>query len=205
MKLILCMMFAAAPLLFAVENMEVVGSRVNIRKAPSVKGAVIGSVKAGDRVQVRQIKDGWAELEGRPGFLAANYLRKADSVQKPAPAPGKNKKPAPASDKTVSPPNPAAKLAAGQAFADLPVEPGSKRDVTVRGMLYPMKMKGRVRYALLKVVGGKYAAQCYIYVPDKDVEKYREFANSDVQLVGYWYKVPGWKTPVMQVRRIKGL
>ena len=67
MKLLIwVMMLAAAPLLLA-GTMEVTGSRVNIRIEPSVKGKVVGSVKAGDRVQVRQIKDGWAELEGRSG------------------------------------------------------------------------------------------------------------------------------------------
>ena len=185
--------------------MEVTGSRVNIRNAPSIKGKVIGSVKARDRVSVRRIKDGWAELDDRPGFLSVNYLRKVDAVQRPAAVPGTNKKSAPAPKKTVRPQNPTAKLPAGQVFADLPVVPESKRDVTVRGMLFPMKAKGHVRYALLKVVGGDYVIQCYIYVPDKDAGKYKEFANTDVQLVGYWYKVSGWKRPVMQVRRIKGL
>ena len=205
MKLLIWgMMLAAAPLLLA-GTMEVTGSRVNIRIEPSVKGKVVGSLKAGDRVQVRQIKDGWAELEGRSGYLAANYLRTLCPLPKAGAEKPCKPAPAPAPVKPAPKPEPAAKLPAGQVFADLPVEPGSKRDVTVSGMLFPVKNKGHVRYALLKVVGGKYAAQCYIYVPDKDVLRYKEFDNTDVQLVGYWYKVPGWKTPVMQVRRIKGL
>ena len=196
MKWFALLLLTAGPLLSGVEDMEVTGSRVNVRKAPSVKGAVIGSVKAGERVKVKEVKNGWAALEDRPGFVSASYLRKPGAV----PPPGKPGKPG----KTVCPPPPPA-VAPGQVFADLPVEAGSKRDVTVRGMLFPIKGKGRVAYALLKVVGGKYVAQCYIYVPAKDAGKYKEFANTDGQLVGYWYKVPGWKKPVMQVRRLKGL
>ena len=135
MKLLIWgMMLAAAPLLLA-GTMEVTGSRVNIRIEPSVKGKVVGSVKAGDRVQVRQIKDGWAELEGRSGYLSANYLRTIC----PSPKPGAVKP-----DKPAPKPAPAANLAPGQVFADLPVEPGSKRDVTVSGMLFPVFREKRM-------------------------------------------------------------
>ncbi len=204
-------LLAAAPLLLAAENMEVIGSRVNIRRDPSVKGQVIGSVKAGERVKVRQIKNGWAELEGRPGFVSATYLRKAAGGPPPGPgpkpAPHQPEKPGPKPAphqpaKPVAQPKPGP---AGQVFADLPVVPGSKRDVTIRGMLYPIPKKGHVRYVLLKAVGKKYVPQCYVYVPDRDAGKYKEFANAEVQLVGYWYKIPNWKMPVMQVRRLKGL
>ncbi len=192
-----------APLLVAVENMEVTGRRVNIRKSPSTKGAVIGSVKAGDQLQVKEIKDGWARLHGRPGFVSASFLRSVPldaPAKKPAPVPAKRSS---AAEKEKS--APAKRVAPGQVFPDIPVVPGSKRDVTVRGMLFPVNGKGNVRYALLRAVGGKYAIQCYIYVSAKDAAKYKEFSETDVQLVGYWYKVPGWKTPIMQVRRLKGL
>ena len=190
------LLFAGVSLLLAAEDMEVTGSRVNIRQSPSTRGTVIGSVKAGERVKVKEVKNGWAALEDRPGFVFASFLRKAGAVPDPVkPAPPKPAKPAVVTQ-----------TAPGQIFADLPVEAGSKRDVTVKGLLFPLKKsKGRVAYALLKAVGGKYVAQCYIYVPAKDAAKYKEFANTDVQLVGYWYKVPGWKKPVMQVRRISPL
>lgn len=189
-------LLAAAPLLFAAEEMTVTGSRVNIRRSPSTKGAVIGSVKAGDRVMVKEIKQGWAVLDGRPGYVSATFLRKEGA----APAPRKT---APAK-KPEAAAAPAKKLPPGQVFPDLPVVAGSKRDVTVRGMLFPMA-KGRLKYALLRVVNGKYVVQCYIYVPVRNEKQYREFANKEVQLVGYWYKVDGWSKPVMQVRRIRGL
>ncbi|MBO5688353.1 MAG: SH3 domain-containing protein, partial [Lentisphaeria bacterium] len=60
MKWFALLLLTAGPLLFGVEDMEVTGSRVNVRKAPSAKGAVIGSVKAGERVKVKEVKNGWA-------------------------------------------------------------------------------------------------------------------------------------------------
>ena len=154
MKLLIwIMMLAAVPVLLA-GAMEVTGTRVNIRIEPSVKGKVVGSVKAGDRVQVRQIKDGWAELEGRSGYLAANYLRTVCPLPKPgAEKPGKPA-PAPAPVKPAPKPEPAAKLPAGQVFADLPVELGSKRDVTVSGMLFPVNHLMRIHQRLTHFEGG---------------------------------------------------
>ena len=90
-------------------------------------------------------------------------------------------------------------------FADLPIEPGSAREVTIEGHLFPIPPRSHVRYALLQNVGGKYVVKCYIYVPGVDTEKFKHFDRTNVRLVGTWYKVPDWKKPVMQVRRIKGL
>ena len=139
------LLFAGVSLLLAAEDMEVTGSRVNIRQSPSTRGTVIGSVKAGERVKVKEVKNGWAALEDRPGFVFASFLRKAGAVPDPVkPAPPKPAKPAVVTQ-----------TAPGQIFADLPVEAGSKRDVTVKGLLFPLKKsKGRVAYALLKAVGG---------------------------------------------------
>jgi len=232
MKWFLAGMLAAAMLPAA--EMEVASGRgVNIRKTPSTKSAVVGTLKSGDRVQVKQVKDGWAELGGRNGYVSASYLKPSannphgsgpqaapqavhhgsgpqaapqaahhgsgpQAAPQPAHHPGHH--PAPHDPPAPRPHHPAPPA---PVFTDLPVEPGSARDVTVTGLLYPIRSAStHVRYALLENVGGKYRVACYIYVPRPDGEKFKMFANQNVRLVGTWYKVPDWKKPVMKVRRI---
>ncbi len=200
------------------EEMTVSVRRANIRKTPSTKGSVIRSVKQGEVVPVKAVKDGWAELDNNGGFISASLLKKKEAgtdvakltAEKTAKsAPEKNAKST--AEKTAkSAPEKAEKSAevnipaAGkrdQPFSDFQVTPGSRKDVTVKGMLYPVKGKGGVRYALLEVSGGKYVVSCFVHTGKNDVMK--PFANKDVQLVGSWYKVAGWKHPVMQVRRCR--
>ena len=109
---------------------------------------------------------------------------------------------APEAAKTAKP---AAKPATGQPFADLPVVPGSARDVTVKGRLAPTKSAGRIRYALVREIKAKYEIECFVYVPDAEKGKFKPFVDQDVRLVGTWYRVSGWKNPVLKVRRIKPL
>lgn len=215
MKRFAAFLASAILLTAAAAEMEVTGSRVNLRKSPSTQAAVVGSLKAGDKVRVKQVKDGWAELEAPAGFMSATYLKTASAAAPEAAKPGKpeksgksgkpenpGKKPA---DPAGAKPSKAAKPAPGQVFADIPVEPGSAREVTVAGDLLPVKGQAHICYVLCKTVNDKYAPQCFVYVPDSESAKFKPFAGKNVRLVGTWYRVPGWKTPVMKVTRLKEL
>ena len=86
------------------------------------------------------------------------------------------------------------------------MEPGSAREVTVNGYLQPIQNQAHIRYVLYrKVKENDYEAQCFVYVPDSETAKFKPFDEKLVRLVGTWYRVPGWKTPVMKVSRLKEL
>ncbi len=96
---------------------------------------------------------------------------------------------------------PAATSVDAKPFADMAVKPGSGRQVTEEGMLYPLpEAAGNVRFALLKVVGDKYVIHCYVHTGGSD--RLRFFANKQVKLIGASYEVPGWKKRVMKVKKI---
>lgn len=61
-------------------------SRLNVRKAPSVSGAVLGTLRSGENVDVIDINNGWAKVsyKGAVGYVNTKYI---EAVQINAPAP----------------------------------------------------------------------------------------------------------------------
>lgn len=207
MKWLIAGLLAASVL--SAGEMEVTAGRVNVRQAPSTRSAVVGTLKSGERIPVRQIKDGWAELDGREGFVSANYLRPVPPPQARPEGPGPDHRPpaaAPASRPPEKKPAPKPKTASADQspFPDLPIVPNSAKDVTVEGYLHPVQqVKAHIRYALLQAVNNEFKIACYIYTPRADAARFKLFAGKNVRLVGTWYKIQGWKMPVMKVRRLQ--
>ena len=86
-------------------------------------------------------------------------------------------------------------------FKDLPTVSGSGREVTVSGMLYPIKSEApNVKYALLRVSGNKYVIDHFVHTGGS--RRFDEFANKQVRLIGASYQVKDWKNRVLKVRRI---
>lgn len=52
-------------------------SRLNVRKSPSAKGSLLGSLKKGEEITVISINNGWAKIEyGKSiGYVSAKYLQ----------------------------------------------------------------------------------------------------------------------------------
>lgn len=86
-------------------------------------------------------------------------------------------------------------------FKDLPTVAGSGREVTVSGMLYPIKSEApNVKFALLRVSQGKYVIDHFVHTGGS--KRFDEFANKQVRLIGASYQVKDWKNRVLKVRRI---
>ncbi len=86
-------------------------------------------------------------------------------------------------------------------FKDLPTVAGSGREVTVSGMLYPIKSEApNVKFALLRVSGNKYVIDHFVHTGGS--KRFDEFANKQVRLIGASYQVQDWKNRVLKVRRI---
>lgn len=72
----LCLFSVAS--VFAETNYKVSSaSRLNVRKAPSTSGAVLGTFKSGEEITVLSIKNGWAKVEyGKTiGYVSAKYIQ----------------------------------------------------------------------------------------------------------------------------------
>ncbi len=96
---------AAAPQPTAAPRVEVTANSLNIRKTATANGAVVGTLKRGDRVSALEAESGgWQYVEsdsGAKGYVASKYLRPvsgeaAAASTAPAAAPAAASKPAPA-------------------------------------------------------------------------------------------------------------
>jgi uncharacterized protein YgiM (DUF1202 family) len=85
---------AAAPQPSAASRVEVTANSLNIRKTATANGAVVGTLKRGDRVSALEAESGgWQYVEsdsGAKGYVASKYLQPisgaAAAASKPAPA-----------------------------------------------------------------------------------------------------------------------
>jgi uncharacterized protein YgiM (DUF1202 family) len=110
---------AAAPAPQAsVPMVEVTANTLNIREKASATGAVVGTLKRGDRVRAPEAASGgWQYVEvpsGPSGYVASKYVRAVEgsAATAPAPAPAPTAESAPASgEASKSPPPPGSKLA----------------------------------------------------------------------------------------------
>jgi hypothetical protein len=110
---------AAAPAPQAsVPMVEVTANTLNIREQASPTGAVVGTLKRGDRVRAPEAASGgWQYVEvpsGPSGYVASKYVRAVEgsAATAPAPAPAPTAASAPASgEASKSPPPPGSKLA----------------------------------------------------------------------------------------------
>jgi uncharacterized protein YgiM (DUF1202 family) len=108
---------AAAPPV-AIPMVEVTANTLNIREQASATGAVVGTLKRGDRVRAPEAASGgWQYVEvpsGPSGYVASKYVRAVEgsAATAPAPAPAQTAASAPASGEAPkSPPPPGSKLA----------------------------------------------------------------------------------------------
>jgi hypothetical protein len=111
---------AAAPQPASVPMIEVTATSLNIRETASPTGAVVGTLKRGDRARAPEAEaGGWQYVEvpsGPSGYVASKYVRAVEGGAAPAPAPPPAPAPsaasAPASGEvSKSPPPPGSKLA----------------------------------------------------------------------------------------------
>ena len=66
------------PILLTAQNQYIVtASKLNVRKAPSSKSAIIGGLSKGDVVNVRELKKSWAEIDFKKGigYVSSNYIQ----------------------------------------------------------------------------------------------------------------------------------
>ncbi len=74
--------------IFAETNYKVSSaSRLNVRKAPSTSGAVLGTFKSGEEITVLSITNGWAKVEyGKTiGYVSAKYIQELPKKVKEEP------------------------------------------------------------------------------------------------------------------------
>ena len=101
---------------------EVTANSLNIRATPSPTGAVVGSLKRGERASAPQAAaGGWQYVEssaGAKGYVAAQYVQivaasapAASAPAAPAAAPAATSTPAPTAEPPARPPIPGSKLA----------------------------------------------------------------------------------------------
>ena len=184
---------------------------INFRSGPGTNFPRYGVLKAGTAVKVLGDHGTWKKIEApQPvkGFVARRFVSGDFSglQQSKTPAVKAAEKPAARewekAPAAVSAPS-SGKKTADTAFGNLPVDLKSGKDVTVSGRLYPIPDNDlpTVRYALLKERNGKYAIECFVYTGNS--KTYDSYANKNVKLIGDWYKVTGWDTPLMKVRKLK--
>lgn len=100
----------------SVPMVEVTANSLNIRETASTTGAVVGTLKRGDRARAPEAESGgWLYVEvpaGPTGYVASKYVRVVEESAAPAPAPAPAAASAPASGETSArPPPPGSKLA----------------------------------------------------------------------------------------------
>lgn len=70
-------------------NMAQYGASLNVRATPSVDGQKVGSLNHADKIEVVDIKDGWASfvMDGKLVYVKSDYLvdAKPDELQPPTP------------------------------------------------------------------------------------------------------------------------
>jgi uncharacterized protein YraI len=172
-------------------------ARINVRSGPNTASDSYGILPAGVEVKVIGAPaDGpWVKIE--PPEFAVGYVATKLVKTGSAELPGLKAEAAPA------------KPAAGHAkpedpdlpFKDLPVKKGSARNVTLSGLLVPVKSAApNVKYALAVEKSGKYEVAAFIHTMGSST--FDAFANKLVKLSGVRYDVPDWKNPVMRVTKI---
>lgn len=186
---------------------------VNLRSGPGTKYDRLGVLTKNTGCEVLSKQDKWLKVRFNTpvvqGFVAESLVKYEG---KPAPAAPQEKPQAKPQEKTEEPKAPASRDTGITAdpgdekwYGNLPIDPGSGRDVTVRGLFYPLgkdqSLKG-IRYALWEYHQGKPVLACYVFTGDSDA-KYKKYANKQVEIVGDWYEVEGWKKPVMKPRRLR--
>lgn len=84
----LAVCFCAFASVFAETNYKVSSaSRLNVRKAPSTSGALLGTFKSGEEITVLSINNGWAKVEyGKAiGYVSAKYIQELPKKVKEEP------------------------------------------------------------------------------------------------------------------------
>lgn len=66
-------------------------SRLNVRKAPSTSGQILGTFESGQQIEVINIDKGWAKVKfnGKTGYVSAKYIT---ALPKPEPRKEESKK-----------------------------------------------------------------------------------------------------------------
>lgn len=194
-----------------------VAAQTNLRNGPGTHYEKVGTLTGVRACRELSRKGKWAQvcfdepvMEGYVSESLLKYTNGPASADKPKDQPGSvapPKDPAAPGKKADPPPprNPEITADPGDEkwYGNIPVDLSSGRDVTETGRLYPMKqadMPG-INYALLKQQGDRYVIACYVYTGSDT--KYKAYANKQVTLVGDWYKVNGWKKPVMKLRKLR--
>lgn len=102
------------PAQVSVPLVEATAASLNIRATPSSRGAVVGSLKRGERARAPEPEaDGWLYVEsdtGTTGYVATKYVLVVEESATPATAPAKKSAPAtaPAEKHAADPPESAA-------------------------------------------------------------------------------------------------
>jgi hypothetical protein len=93
---------------------EVTANSLNIRETASTTGAVVGTLKRGDRARAPEAEaGGWLYVEvpaGPTGYVASKYVRAVEESAASAPAPAAASAPA-SGETSARPPPPGSKLA----------------------------------------------------------------------------------------------
>lgn len=173
-------------------------ARINVRSGPATEFASYGLLPAGAEVKVigAPVEGSWIKIEPPEfavGYVATRLVKTGD-----AELPGLKTEGVPektAGGGQVKPENP------DMPFKDLPVKKGSARNVTLSGLLVPVKSAAPgVKYALAVEKNGKYEVAAFVHTMGSG--KFDAFANKLVKLSGVRYDVPDWKNPVMRVTKI---
>lgn len=172
-------------------------ARINVRSGPAAAFASYGMLPAGVEVKIIGAPVGsWVKIE--PPEFAVGYVATKLIKTGGAELPGLKTEAVPektAGGGQVKPENP------DMPFKDLPVEKGSARNVTLSGLLVPVKSAAPgVKYALAVEKNGKYEVAAFVHTMGSG--KFDAFANKLVKLSGVRYDVPDWKNPVMRVTKI---
>ncbi len=98
----------------SVPVVEVTANSLNVRETASATGAVVGTLKRGDRARAPEAESGgWLYVEvpaGPTGYVASKFVRAVEESAAPAPAPAAASAPA-SGETSARPPAPGSKLA----------------------------------------------------------------------------------------------
>ena len=198
-----------------------VAAKTNLRLGPSTEAARLGALSAPRDCKELGRQGKWAHVRfNEPvveGYVSESLVKAGATpaggaaAATPPPAAGNTAKPP---QTTTQPPKTTAPSGQPEITADpgsenwygnLQINPASRRDVTVTGMLHPIPQKDiplpGVRFVLLEVKNGKYVISCYVYTGTN--KKYDAYAGKQVTLVGDWYDVKDWSRPVMKLRKLR--
>lgn len=88
--LLLIVLITGTLLAFAENNYKVTAStRLNVRKTPSANGAILGTFKSGQEIEVISISNGWAKVKynTQSGYVRSRYIAPLPKKQEPKPEP----------------------------------------------------------------------------------------------------------------------